>query len=355
MIDFLDKTDISQLKRKDNRIINLKSQSYLCFMVVRNEMLRLPFIFKYYRKKGINNFFIVDNNSQDDTLIYLLQQSDTYVWQTSQHFDNKLKWLNSLLQNYAVGHWSLIIDADEILYYPDCEKQNIPQLCHHLERQGKNALQALMLDMYSDKPIKSTNYLPGESFLKSCSFFDRQFFHHSEGISQTYHWGGLRQRVFGFSEEEGKKFYFLTKYPLIKYHSRMKLYSSHIINNIKISSTTGCLLHFKYFFSFINYVEEEVKREQHWQEASEYKKYAEIIDNPDEFTLYDSVESVQLENSQQLIDLGIMKTGVSTQKIPTFLVFCLESGYDLVQKVKNLLQNKLVRVFQEKNEPVAKS
>ena len=343
MIDILDKTEVSQLKRKDNHIINLNSQSYLCFMVVRNEILRLPFIFKYYRQQGITDFFVVDNNSQDHTLNYLLQQPDIYVWKISQHFDNKLKWLDSLLKTYAVGHWSLIIDADEILYYPDCEQQSIPQLCHHLDKQGKNALQVLMLDMYSDKPLKATNYMQGENLLASCSFFDRQFFHHREGISRTYYWGGLRQRIFGVSEE-GKKFYFLTKYPLVKYDSQMELYSSHIINNIKTSSTTGCLLHFKYLSSFISYVEEEVKREQHWQEASEYKKYAEIIDKQDNFTLYDSVESVKLENSQQLVDLGIMERGIPTRKIPNFLIPWLELGYDLIKKIKNILQNKLQKI-----------
>ncbi len=343
VIEILEKIRVSDLQRKDTHIIALEPQSYLCFLVVRNEMLRLPFILKYYREKGITDFFIVDNDSQDNTLAYLLLQPDVYVWHTSQHFSKKLDWLSCLLQIYALGHWSLIIDADEILYYPDCEEQSIPQLCNHLDKQGKNALQVIMLDLYSDKSIKATNYQQGEDFLASCSFFDRQFFHHREGISHDYYWGGLRQRVFGTSNQQEKKLYCLTKFPLLKYNSIMQLYSSHLVKNIKISSTTGCLLHFKYFSSFIDYVQEEIKREQHWQGASEYKKYANIIGEQENFTLYDSVESIKLKSSQQLIDLGIIKRGFSTENMPRFLVVCLELGFDLIKKMTNLVYHKLLK------------
>ncbi|MGB3695272.1 MAG: glycosyltransferase family 2 protein [Spirulinaceae cyanobacterium] len=344
-MNILEDTGLYKLQRRDTHPIIITSQSYLCFLVVRNEMLRLPFIFEYYRKTGITNFFVVDNDSQDNTLNYLLQQPDVHVWHTAQHFDHKLNWLTSLLQKYALGRWSLIIDADEILYYPDCEEQSIPQLCHHLDKQGKNALQVVMLDMYSDKPVVATNYQPGEDFLGSCSFFERQFFHHREGISNNYYWGGLRQRVFATSNQNKKKLYCLTKFPLIKYNSQMKLYSSHMINNIQVSSTTGCLLHFKYFSSFLDYVQEEITREQHWQGASEYKEYAKIIRNQNNFTLYDPADSLKLESSQQLIDLGIMKRGVATKNIPDFLVVCLEFGYDLIKKMVNLLRNKLLARF----------
>ena len=43
----------------------------LVFMCVRNEMGRLPFALEYYRRLGAARFFIVDNDSTDDTAAFL--------------------------------------------------------------------------------------------------------------------------------------------------------------------------------------------------------------------------------------------------------------------------------------------
>ncbi|MDY6783079.1 MAG: glycosyltransferase family 2 protein [Cyanobacteriota bacterium] len=316
----------------------MKSDDILCLSVVRNEMLRLPFFLDYYRQKGISHFLIVDNNSDDGTLTYLSQQPDTLVWHTRDSFKNKLTWLKELLDGYGKNHWCLVVDADEIFYYPDCETKTMNELCSHLERQGKNALQAIMLDMYSEQPIREVQYQPGSNFLTACPYFDKQFYHYKEGLLNDYFWGGLRQRVFQNEAQESKKLYCLTKFPLLKYSSDMRFYSEHMVRNIKSSSTTGCLLHFKYLASFVNYAKNEAKRNEHWQGAVEYKKYAQLLGEEENLNLYDAQLSVQLKNSRQLVDMGIMKRGSNN-----FWEEVLRDAKVQVSAVVKLLSRKLRR------------
>ncbi len=335
-----DRVEVSDLQRMDTKQITLNSDTILCFLVVKNENIRLPFFLKYYRKQGISNFFIVDNNSTDNTLNYLLQQPDVYVWHTKKSFrENKQKWINSLLHQYGQKYWCLILDADEIFYYPDCEYKTIPELCYQLEQQKKDALQIIMLDMYSDKPIEETQYTPGHNFLEVCPYFDKHFYHYREGIRKNYYWGGLRQRVFSSSDNKtNKKLYCLTKFPLIKYNSNLKLVLGlHYLKNAKVSSTTGCLLHFKYFSFFVNKVREAIQENQYWQNSQEYRKYAHIFQKNNHYTFYIRDKSVKLESSEQLIRMGIMSQGSLRVKSPYLLPF-FELIYDLKNQAHSLFQ-----------------
>lgn len=333
---------VPELQRIDNQQIVLKSDSVLCFLVVKNESIRLPFFLEYYRQKEISNFFVIDNNSSDNTLDLLLQQSNLniYIWQTKESFkDNKQKWINYLLNQYGQNHWCLILDADEIFYYPNCEYQTIPELCSQLDKQNKNALQIIMLDMYSDKPIKETYYTPGQSFLEVCPYFDQKFYHYKEGIIKNYYWGGLRQRVFdNSSNHSNKKLYCITKFSLVKYHSDMELFFGlHYIKNAKISSTTGCLLHFKYFDFFEKQIRNAIKENQYWQDSNEYKKYDQIFVQNEKITFYDKAISVKLANSQQLIKMGIIHQG-SLADIFLHNIFISELIFDVINRIKTLLK-----------------
>lgn len=298
-------------------------------MVVRNESIRLPYLLSYYRQQGISCFFIVDNNSTDNTLNYLLEQSDVYLWHSDQSFKaNKLKWIQFLSNQYGLNHWCLYIDADEILYYPGCESRNIPELCRQLEKQNKDTLQAILLDMYSDKPIKEAQYLPEESLIQAFPYFDKKFYHYKAGLTKTYYWGGMRERIFGNSKKKGKQF-LQTKFPLVKNNGRATLTSTgfHHIKNAKVSSTSGCLLHFKYASSFTEYVAEAAKSQQYWNGGSEYQAYVQSLEDNESLSLYHKEHSIRLESSEQLIRMGIMRRGIAGDELPAFFIAFLELWY----------------------------
>jgi glycosyltransferase involved in cell wall biosynthesis len=306
-----------QLWRTDEKELVLSPDDILCCTVARNELVRLPYFLAYYRQQGIDKFFIIDNDSTDDTRSYLLAQPDVYLWHSTGSFNQAnfgSVWFELLLRTYGLDRWCLIVDADEILYYPDCETRSIHQLCEALEGQGKKAMTAVLLDLYSDRAIAETHYTPGQNFLDLCPYFDRDFYHakyeqHGPYRNQIGYFGGVRQRVFG---ESGS--YYLSKVPLIQYSlDRVLTGGQHYTNcpQAEIATERGCLLHFKYFASFSSYVEREATRKEHYANGMQYAEYAKAIAQNDSLTLYDPNSSIALQDSQQLVELDIMQVGES--------------------------------------------
>ena len=112
---------------------------------------------------------VIDNGSRDGSTEYLLDQTDVTLYYTEDSYAGSecgLLWGNELLERFADGHWSLTLDADELLVYPGCETVTLRPLTHYLESEGADALLTMLLDMYSDGPIRSTEYSPGKPFLK---------------------------------------------------------------------------------------------------------------------------------------------------------------------------------------------
>ncbi len=302
-----------RLDRVDDKAVALRPADILCCSVVRNEAARLPYFLAYYRGLGVDGFFVVDNGSTDGTLDYLLAQPDVRVWRSDLSFNQAnfgAGWFEVLLRHYGVGHWCLMVDADELLVYHDCERRSLPDVCRALERQGQRAMSGLLLDMYADRPLQATRYTLGRPFLDVCPYFDRQVYHtrHEDGTeygNQTLYFGGVRQRVFGAAGR-----YELSKVPLIQYGVDCLLIGGqHRVNLPReaIAADTACLLHFKYFSTFAEYARQETIRQEHYGQAMQYAEYARRLAQDADLTLHDPQQSVRYHDSGQLVDLGILR------------------------------------------------
>ena len=163
------------LERLDNRPTDVLDGAILCFAFFRDEVLRLPYFLDYHRALGVGRFFVIDNSSTDGTTPLLLAQRDVHVFAAPGSYAASLcgvTWLNALLAAYAIGHWALTLDADELLVYPACETLPLRAFTAHLARAGANALSGFLLDMYGAGPIRTAHYQPGAPFLATCPFFD---------------------------------------------------------------------------------------------------------------------------------------------------------------------------------------
>lgn len=269
------------------------------FLVVRNEELRLPYFFKYYRELGVDRFFVVDNASTDGTARFLLSQNNTHVFRTTQSygkFNCGHTWLVSLLNRYGRGRWCLVVDADEIFYYPDCEQASLKDLARFLDEKGYGAIPSFLLEMYPRGPLSGADYRQGEDFLSTARYFDGD----PIDIYKGDLYGGMRQRVFGVHPN-------LLKFVFLKYTKPVALKQGcHIVKRARIADgISGCLLHFKYFSDFVFRCEEEARREEHWNNAVEYKRYSEVFKKDPGRSMYFH-GSEEFRGSAQLVNLGFM-------------------------------------------------
>lgn len=302
-----------RLTRADDRPVSIAPGDVLACVVVRNEAVRLPFFLDTYRRLGVARFLVVDNASADGTADLLAAQPDVTVWRSDLAFSRAnfgAGWFEPILRAHGVGHWTLIVDADEMLVYLDCETQPLPALCADLERAGKRALDGVLLDMYSDRPIRDTHYAPGQDPRQICPYFDRQFYHAAHAgwtpyRNQTTLVGGVRQRVFG---ADGN--YVLSKVPLVRYAEDVVLIGGQHWTSLpaeQIAQRRCALLHFKYMSAFPDYVRQEVVRGQHFGGAMQYAEYARGLDARDNLSLYDPAHSVHYRDSRQLLELGVIR------------------------------------------------
>jgi glycosyltransferase involved in cell wall biosynthesis len=291
----------------------------VCVICVRNEDMRLPYFFEYYRKMGVDHFFVVDNDSTDGTLPFLAAQEDVSVWSTTASYKAArfgLDWTTWLQMKYARKRWCLTLDADELLVFPQCETRTIQDLTKHLDDIGQKAFGALMLDLYPKGPIDRTTYTAGDNPVDALEWFDAEPYRAKRQAFKDNLWvqGGVRERVFFANNvEKGPT---LNKLPLVKWDMRYTyVNSTHSMLPAKMNKLydgpgddrlCGVLLHTKFLHIAVEKSSEEKKRKQHFGSPDAFEDYYDsIIAAPDLWT----PSSTKLQDSGQLLDLGLMCKG----------------------------------------------
>ncbi len=299
------------LQRLDNRPIPPIPGEIRAFLPVRNEALRLADNLNHHRGLGVSRFFVVDNGSTDGTVDFLLAQTDVHPFSTTQSFAASgfgMAWMNQLLDAYGDGHWTLTVDADEMLVYPGIETAPLPRVCAHLDHLGAQGMFCMLLDMYADGALKDVRYSAGESLLGVCPWFDpapyRTVQVHAFPHIQIY--GGVRERIFHFSGSPAPHPPTISKVPLVKWKRGMQFTNcTHAISPIPLAQMTGLLLHFKFLNDFYQRVQVEAARGEHYADGLEYKIYAQLLAQNPALALRDQ-NSVRLQSSRQLVELGLM-------------------------------------------------
>lgn len=200
------KKSVKTLKKIDIFPIPNNLSEIRLFAIMRNESLRLPHFLAYYKQLGVNRFFFIDNNSDDNSAKILLEQKNTHLFHTSETYVNHWYWMEHLLETYGKNHWCIVVDIDELFYYPNIDLVSIPKLIEFLEKNQFKAIRTFLLDMYSKEIINKIKYDIGSSPLEVISYFDTEYeqVHFSfpdrkqaKYFSDIVFIGGVRERVFG--------------------------------------------------------------------------------------------------------------------------------------------------------------
>ncbi len=153
-----------ELTRVSRKTGSIKDNDILLFATLRNEMLRLPFFLKHYRRLGVAHFLFVDNGSDDGSTDYLAGQPDVSLWRSDASYKASrfgMDWLTALQWRYGSGHWTVTVDVDELLIYPASETHQLGALTRWLDSQNIPAMGALMLDLYPKGSVTQHTYQGG--------------------------------------------------------------------------------------------------------------------------------------------------------------------------------------------------
>lgn len=302
-----------------DRTGSLHHRDILCFMTVRNEMLRLPHFLDHHRKLGVAQFLIVENDSSDGTRDYLLAQPDVSLWTTKASYKLSrfgLDWVTWLQMRHGHGHWCLTLDADELLIYPYWETRNLQALTGWMDDQGLMALGTMMLDLYPDGPLSQAQIASGDNPLSVLRWFDPGNYavQVQEPMGNLWIQGGPRQRL--FFAEEPRRAPTLNKIPLVRWNRRFAyVNSTHSMLPPRMNRVyapdggeqiSGLLLHTKYLPEIIEKSAEEKSRKQHFANSALYDGYYDaVMTDP----VLRCATSERLTSWRRLESLGLMSRG----------------------------------------------
>ena len=305
-----------KLKMVSNTKIPSSKDEIRLFAIVRNEELRLPYFLKYYEKLSVDRFFFVDNASNDETLDIIQKAPNAHIFRSYESFKNHWNWMELLLDKYGLGHWCLVVDADEIFYYPYCEKLSLKEFCDFLDLHKHEAVKNLLIDVYPKDCIKKTQYKKGENPLDHYTYFDNNYFKvnriHLNRKKWKLFWdpvyyGGVRFRVFG-----GSKLGYLSKVSLIRYKKNAYLRKGmHSVDGLKYSDLRGVVFHTKFLHDIFDKIKIAVNEEQYFNKSIVYRLYNRVLTDRNNLIFYDKSNSIKFQNTDMMIKQGFIKSNNS--------------------------------------------
>ncbi len=306
-----------QLQAVADRTSQIHPDDLLVVAVLRNEMNRLPYFLKYYRDLGVSRFLVVDNASDDGSAEYLAAEYDVSLWRTSQSYRDSrfgLDWLTWLQIRYCHGHWTLVVDADELLVYPGQDRHDLRDLTSWLDAKGRLGFGALMLDLYPKGPLDGHGYAPGQDPLDVLQWFDPAPYRSVRQRPMGNLWvqGGVRERM--FFADEPQKSPTLNKIPLIKWNRRFAyVNSTHSALPPRLNAiysgpgggeASGALIHTKFLPEIVSKSAIEKQRGQHFARPAEFDSYYDSLTGAPDFW---TTRSVRYEGPEQLAALGLLR------------------------------------------------
>ncbi len=265
-----------------SRMRELRDAPMVVVAVARNESLLLPHFLAHYRRLGASHFVIVDNLSTDGTRELALEQPDVTVYSCDTDYKHShfgVTWQETVLGAHRLGRWALVADLDEFLVYGDSDSQPLPALAASLQAEGADAARAYMIDMYPKGDLADADFKTAPPFL-AANCHDRaplirwRLGAGSFSNAPTFV-SALRHRLIPNS---APNMYTSQKIALLRYQPWMRFSEGlHYAAGVRMAQRPLAFAHFKYHRGFRAKVLDEVARKQHFDNASEYRRYMNML------------------------------------------------------------------------------
>ncbi len=308
-----------QLACLSDRTHQIAPGDILAFTTLRNEAGRLPWFFNHYRRLGVNHFLVVDNHSDDRSAEVLREQPDVSLWQTGSSYRAArfgLDWLTWLQMRYGHGHWTLMVDADELLIYAHHDTRSLHELTNWLDAAGQKVFGAHLLDLYPKGPLGIQACSPDTDPTEVLPWFDNGPYRmqRQNPLGNLWVQGGVRERMFFSDRPERSPT--LNKIPLMRWsrryayvnscHSVLPAHLNYGYDGPGGSAPSGVLLHTKFLPEIVEKSRIEKMRRQHFHSPDQFGSYYDgIIGQPDLWT----ENSVRYTGWRQLDQLKLMRAG----------------------------------------------
>jgi len=278
----------------DLRLSNLSKRkvpkSGLCLLcIVKNEGYFLPFFLDHYRQFGVSHFVFIDDNSNDGSIEYLLDQPDVTILQSNFAFDDQIDGLRfgvairgKLSKQIFSGAWSLIADADEF-WFPPGGIESFSSAAKELASAGHRICKGIMYDCFpkalAEIDSATLRDPPSEINPFTDSLGSIVWGNDSEPTQLSYE-NNVRSRLLGFLRRNGlitDDFYRargtpnLYKVPLINWTKSISMVSAHRLNGSYTDTPLMRCAHYKFFPNWQLKVKSALESGAYYNNSIEYK------------------------------------------------------------------------------------
>lgn len=322
------------------------------FAVMRNERKIAPHFLDHYRKLGVSDFFIVDNDSDDGLREWLEAQDDITLYHTKGGYLKSncgTDWINEMIQEHGIDRWCLHVDADEMFVYAGYETTPISAYAEALDREGARAVFSFMLDFYPTGSLASAKLDDVQGPFDMCQSFDSEYVFREQpvkpwaeaGFPAYEVLGGPRVRLWGGLKAEARTTWvdyflrgqidrFVPLVPDFAFPAFVRFFESqpphlqkvpfvrpadagfrylkgaHACDPLPLADESAVLCHFKFTADFYDRILVEVQRGEHFRRGAQYIRYKQlIVDEGRDSFVYPG--SVTYRGSRQLVDLGVIR------------------------------------------------
>ncbi len=284
----------------------LSSDGVVLLCRIENGEEWIPQFLAHYRALGVGHMVFLDTGSTDRTL-ELLMGNDVTVYTTAIPFKTHRLWMRRVLMDLCrPDTWTLNVDIDELFDYPFSSLVRLPALCSYLDQHAMTAMRAHMLDCFAPGLLGSREGLADALLQEQYPLYD---LHDVTVIDEPEYFdnmlpayvGGIRKTIFDRGD------FWLTKHPLVKTGSGVRAFEDgeHHVTGARYADVTGVLLHYKFTPSFRAYVEESVRRGQHWNDSEEYRAYKDVLKKEPRLSLQQGT-SRRWKGVDALVDEGFL-------------------------------------------------